>query len=78
MSTISTGINSGLKLLNGLNVYTEKPLSLILVSGITSRSPKSGSPISICQSTGILTRCSPIRNTSAGLLNDSKNIKGIK
>jgi len=52
-------------------------IPLILVNGTTSRSPKSGSPISICQSTGIRIVFGPIRNTSAGLLNDSKNINGI-
>jgi hypothetical protein len=78
MSITSTGKNSGLKLAMGLKANTLKPLSLILVSGTTSRSPKSGSPISSCQSMGILIMLLPIFSTSAGLLKLSKKINGIK
>jgi hypothetical protein len=47
------------------------------VNGNTSKSPRSGSPIKICQSTGMRIRLLPMRNTKAGALKLSKKIKGM-
>ena len=74
----STGKNSGLKLAIGLKAKALNPRSLMLVSGTTSKSPKSGSPINNCQSMGILITLLPIFNTNAGLLKLSRKINGIK
>lgn len=72
------GKNEGENELSGLNSNTLKPLSFKLDRGNASKSPCSCSPISICQSTGILMIRSAIFNTSAGELKDSKKISGMK
>ena len=77
MSTISIGRKLGANDDKGLNENTEKPLSFKDDNGSVSKSPPSSSPINTCQSTGILICLSPICNTTAGALNDSKKIKGI-
>ena len=63
---------------NGLKIKALNPRSFTAVKGTTSRSPWSGSPIKICQSTGIVILYEPICNTNAGLLKLSRKIKGMK
>ena len=68
----NTSSKSALKLLNGLKINAENPLSAMLVKGTTSTVLLSSlSPTAMLQSNGIVISLPPMSSTIAGALKDS-------